>query len=247
MADHEYLPAETPSTGAGQRLLAAREAAGLTLAQISAQTKIPTRVLTLIEAGDFSALPSRTYAIGFTRNYARALGLDEEQLVTEVRQELGHGAQAEAEAAPTFEPGDPARVPTARFAWAAAIGALAVIVAGLLLWRTYYVPAVTLPTILPEETATPSLIEAASLAPAPLATGAGMAGADAAMATGAPAGMTGPAIARPAAPPVRRSAASSRPAPALAGVAAADPQSPPQPAAEADPISEPAPASTAQN
>ena len=168
MADEEYLPAKAPPSGAGQRLMAAREAAGLTLTQISAQTKIPVRMLTLIEAGNFAALPSRTYATGFTRSYARALGLDEADYVATVRREIGTSPQIEHDIAPSFETGDPARIPTAKFAWLAAIGALAVIAAGLLLWRTYYVPAVTLPPILPEETATAAVADLLPAIPDPL-------------------------------------------------------------------------------
>jgi len=139
--------------GVGQRLKAAREAAGLSLAQMSDRTKIPARMLVLIEAGNFAALPARTYATGFTRSYARALGLDEREYVAAVRGELGMEAQAEPSTAQAFEPGDPARVPSARLAWLAAVAALAVLAAGLVLWRTWFAPAVVLPSMLPEETA----------------------------------------------------------------------------------------------
>lgn len=140
---------ETPQArlSAGGRLRAAREAAGLTLEQMAGETKIPVRMLTLVEAGDYAALPGKAYATGFTRTCARALGLDEQELVAEVRRDLGHVDQRDTRLAPTFEPGDPARVPTARFAWAAAVAALVVIAAGLLLWRSYYSPAVTLPPL----------------------------------------------------------------------------------------------------
>lgn len=134
---------------AGGRLRAAREAAGLTLADMAGQTKIPIRMLTLIEAGDYAALPAKAYATGFSRTYARALGLDEGEILAEVRREMGHADPAESRLTPTFEPGDPARVPTARFAWLAAVAALAVLVAGMVLWRSYYAPAVTLPSLLP--------------------------------------------------------------------------------------------------
>lgn len=151
---------------AGGRLRAAREAAALSLADMAGLTKIPVRMLTLIEAGDYAALPAKAYATGFTRTYARALGLDEQEVLAEVRRELGHTTAGEARTAPTFEPGDPARVPSARFAWAAAVAALVVLIAGLLLWRSYYAPAVTLPPL-----AQPSAPAAAAppAAPAPVA------------------------------------------------------------------------------
>jgi cytoskeletal protein RodZ len=168
---------------AGQRLRAAREAAGLSLADMSLQSKIPARMLELIESGNYAALPARTYATGFTRSYARLLGLNEKELVAQVRAELGLNEPVEPRLAATFEPGDPARVPTARFAWLAAVAALVVVAAGMLLWRTYYSPAVTLPPITPEASAPafappappPDILPTA--APAPGAAAAGVASA----------------------------------------------------------------------
>src|SRR3546814_18450267 len=59
---------------AGGRLRSAREAAGLTRADISSQTKIAERHLCAIEEDRFGDLAARTYAVGFARAYARALG-----------------------------------------------------------------------------------------------------------------------------------------------------------------------------
>ncbi len=171
MADIDDQPALAPNTGVGSRLKAARESAGLSLAQISERTKIPERMLLLIEAGDFAALPARTYATGFTRSYARALGLDEQAYVAAVREEIGMADPAQHAAPQTFEPGDPARIPSARFAWLAALAALAVIAAGLFLWRSYYAPAVSLPALIPSETVTAApAAPTASAPPLPLAT-----------------------------------------------------------------------------
>jgi len=149
MSDNEEVQSRASQVGVGPRLKAARESAGLSLAQVAGQTKIPSRMLVLIEAGDFAALPARTYATGFTRTYARALGLDDALIVADVRAELGMHEAVETRLAPTFEPGDPSRVPSARFAWLAAVAALAVVAAGLF----YYNPAVSLPSLLPEESA----------------------------------------------------------------------------------------------
>ena len=77
----EVLPddiAQEP-VGVGQILREAREQAKLDLSQVSAQTRIPERHLLAIENGDFGALPARTYAVGFSRTYAKTLGLDEER------------------------------------------------------------------------------------------------------------------------------------------------------------------------
>ncbi len=226
MADHDETPALAPNAGVGPRLKAARESAGLSLAEMSDRTKIPGRMLTLIEAGDFAGLPARTYATGFTRTYARVLGLDEKAMVAAVRAELGMNEQVEPRTAQNFEPGDPARVPTARFAWLAAVAALAVVAAGMVLWRTYYAPAVVLPSLLPDDAA--SAVPTALPMPLPEPATAAATEVATEVATGVPAV---PVRAVPA--PHRPVARSPLSAPA-GGV---------QPALEAAP----SPASTAQN
>ncbi|MDB5679910.1 helix-turn-helix domain-containing protein [Sphingomonas bacterium] len=69
----------------GDKLREARERLGLTLADIAASTRVPMRHLEAIELGDYSGLPSSTYAIGFAKAYARAVGLDEKAIGLEVR------------------------------------------------------------------------------------------------------------------------------------------------------------------
>lgn len=214
----------------GSRLRQAREAAGLGLPQVSEVTKIPMRMLVLIESGDFAALPARTYATGFTRTYARALGLDEAAFVEAVRGELGMASRVEAAPAPTFEPGDPARVPTARLAWLAALGAIVVLVAGLFLWRSFYAPAVTLPSLLPAEEA--STAPAAPLPAEPaVATAAPVLASEAATASPAFAGAVPerPVVRRPR--PERTGGQGSPAANGAAdGAAAPEPARAPQPA-----------------
>lgn len=82
----EPLPGvvEVPSAameGAGARLRAAREAAGLSLDQVAQQLKLAPRQVKALEDEDFSALPGRTFSRGFARNYARLLNLDPEDLL----------------------------------------------------------------------------------------------------------------------------------------------------------------------
>lgn len=59
-----------------------RELRGLTLEEISHQTKVHTRFLEAIEHDDFSLLPAKAFAKGFLRSYARMVGLDEELVIT---------------------------------------------------------------------------------------------------------------------------------------------------------------------
>ncbi len=140
--------AELPLEAVGARLRRAREARGLSRADISLKTRITERHLELIEDGNFAALPSRTYATGFSRTYAKAVGLDDQVIVQSVREVLDGGdIRTIPRAQGAFEPGDPARIPSARFAWIAALAALALIVAGLIFWRGYYMPAAALPPL----------------------------------------------------------------------------------------------------
>lgn len=52
-----------------------REEENLTFEEISKATKIKVEFLKLIEEGNFQALPSESYALGFVKNYAKHLGL----------------------------------------------------------------------------------------------------------------------------------------------------------------------------
>jgi cytoskeleton protein RodZ len=167
MSEVDGQEAELPLESVGARLMRAREAAGMSRAQLAAITRIPERHLSAIEAGDFAALPASTYAVGFSRSYAKALGLDEAAIALEVRAELTALApEVSRRGIPTFEPGDPARVPSGRLTWLAVFGVVAVILAGLLLWRTPWNPGGSLPSIMPEPTpAAP--ISAAPAAPSP--------------------------------------------------------------------------------
>lgn len=62
----------------GASLRKAREASGVTLEEIYEQTRINMRHLRAIEAGDFPSVP-QTYVRAFIREYARMVGLDEEE------------------------------------------------------------------------------------------------------------------------------------------------------------------------
>ena len=170
MAESDEGLSELPLDGAGTQLRRAREAAGLQLSDIAARTRIAERHLVSLETGNFSAMASRAYAIGFARSYARTLGLDEQAIAQAVRNDLdGQEPSSDRYQPAAFEPGDPARVPSERIAWIAALGALAVVVAGYILWRSFYAPAMSLPDAAAEASAsqapdaaaaTPSLVAA---------------------------------------------------------------------------------------
>ncbi|MBB3981691.1 cytoskeletal protein RodZ [Sphingobium fontiphilum] len=125
----------------GATLRRAREAKGMSLAEVAASTRVAQRQLEAIEADDFSALPGIPYAIGFARAYARAVGADEVAIAAKVRQAV-HASDMGANRYEMFEPADPARVPTRLLAWTAAIVAL-IVAAGFGIWRTQMFTAPT--------------------------------------------------------------------------------------------------------
>ena len=125
-------PAEQGAApSAGAQLRTARIAKGMSIAQVSSQTRITERHLESLEAGDYDALPGRTYAIGFAKNFARAVGLDRDAISQAVKEDLD---QRDAPLRPErtyLEPGDPSRVPSRRLGWFAAL-ALIVLAAGVI-------------------------------------------------------------------------------------------------------------------
>lgn len=128
--------------GVGARLRKAREAAGFDLAQIAAQTRIPQRHLQSIEEGRFSALPSRTYAVGFSRTYARAVGLNEHEIIDQVREELAMGSLDDRGVPARFEPGDPARVPDRGLAWFALLATVLLLAGIYAFYQSYFAPGI---------------------------------------------------------------------------------------------------------
>lgn len=115
---------------AGERLREARQAQGLTLAEIAARTRVPVRHLEAIEKSDYSGLPSATYSIGFAKAYARAIGMDEVAVGREVRSQ-----SSQIPRPPEYQPyemQDPTRLPPQGLAMAgAAVVVLLLIAIGL--------------------------------------------------------------------------------------------------------------------
>ena len=125
MADEEVATqGELAITRTGDRLRLAREAAGLSLADVATRTRITQRHLSAIEKSDFSELPGRTYVTGFARAYARAVDLPEAEVGAAVRRELEEDAYGARPLYEAYEPTDPARLPTARMTWTLVIIAL---------------------------------------------------------------------------------------------------------------------------
>ena len=135
MAEEEVATqGELAITRTGDRLRLAREAAGLSLADVATRTRITQRHLQAIEKSEFSELPGRTYVTGFARAYAREVDLPETEIAADIRRELDEDQYGDRPIYEAYEPTDPARLPTARLAWTLVIVA-AVLVSAYGVWR----------------------------------------------------------------------------------------------------------------
>ncbi|MEY2943810.1 MAG: hypothetical protein RLY97_1824, partial [Pseudomonadota bacterium] len=151
MGADEDMPELTLDTAGGQ-LERARETQGQSRSDVARLTRIPERHLLALEQGNYAVFPARTYAIGFAKTYARAVGLNEIDIAKTVRSEIdGSSVHDSGGQSDNFEPGDPARVPSKRLAWIAAAVAGLVVIAGLVFWNGAYNAGGTLPSTLPPE------------------------------------------------------------------------------------------------
>lgn len=170
------LDGQLPLQGVGDRLREARERAGMTLGQLSADLRISERHLKLIEIGDFAALPAKTYATGFARSYARAVGMDERAVADEVRAELAARQDGERHRAASFEPGDPARVPSRGLALFSLFALILLLVGGIMFYNRVLAPGSGPGSLLDEQraaqqVAAPSAKPTAAASPAVQASG----------------------------------------------------------------------------
>ncbi|MCX7892280.1 MAG: DUF4115 domain-containing protein [Burkholderiales bacterium] len=87
-------PGEERPASPGRALAAAREARGLTVADVAMRIKFSPRQIEALEGDDFGALPGGTFARGMVRAYARFLDLDPEPLVRDAAAALDGRAPA---------------------------------------------------------------------------------------------------------------------------------------------------------
>lgn len=113
----------------GQRLKEAREAKGLSVEDVAAQTRIPTRHLVSLEESDWDKLPAATYSVGFAKNYAGVVGLDRNEISEALRAEMG-GTRPTTVYPEVYEAVDPARTMPKGLV-IAALGLLVLVVLGL--------------------------------------------------------------------------------------------------------------------
>ena len=119
----------------GDRLRAARLAAGIDLSDVATKTRVPLRHLHAIEGGDYASLPGTTYCLGFVKAYARAVGIDEDGATNDLRTELRELNLDHRAERIEYQVADATRLPSKTLAWVAAGAALLVLV-GFGIWRS---------------------------------------------------------------------------------------------------------------
>ena len=130
----------------GETLRRERQRRKLNLDQVSRELKIARKFLEAIEKENFDVLPAGVFAKSFVRQYARMLGLDEEEAANEVQRALTPASEAPQFAAATpsevkvsplpqfYVPKVEAweRVRDNRSAWSSSLTALGLVVVAML-------------------------------------------------------------------------------------------------------------------
>lgn len=153
---------------AGERLREAREAQGLSLAEIAARTRIPVRQLEAIETSNFAALPSITYSVGFAKAYARAVGADEVSIARDVRSQNDQTTRRTDYEA--YEITEASRTPTGGIALIASAVAIALLIAVGIWYGTNWFRSEEAPAPAPTENVVDAEAQPAA-APTPAAGG----------------------------------------------------------------------------
>lgn len=83
----QAAPLTIGRAGVGNEIRQAREQLGWTLPAMAAHLRIRLPYLEAIEEGRFGDLPGNAYAVGFLRTYARALGLDSDEIARRFKAE----------------------------------------------------------------------------------------------------------------------------------------------------------------
>jgi len=105
IATHKHVEA---AVSIGDTLADARRQAGLTITQVSHETRIRESIIRDIEQGEFSACGGDFYARGHIRSIAGVVGTDPVPLISEYDAE--HGPPGPIRAADVFEPSTPIKI-----------------------------------------------------------------------------------------------------------------------------------------
>lgn len=126
----------------GERLKREREKRNISLEDVSASTKISTRMLHAIEDDHFDLLPGGIFNKGFVRAYARHLGLDEDETVADYLEAAGESApkppsQNEVSPLQLHEQNPPQTEVAAHIPWGSLALVLLIVAIGLTGWGFY--------------------------------------------------------------------------------------------------------------
>ena len=222
MTEFDASASPTGVMPAGALLARGREAAGLSVDAVAQQLKLAPRQIRALEAGDFAALPGRTFVRGFVRNYARLVHIDPPAALAALPDEIAAPSLERPSLAPTTRamgeiPADQTNKPgIAR--WAIPLALIAVVAVAVVyevarpqidVRRASSTPAATLATQVEPVPAEPSAPATSTALPNPVTATP----ADTAAATIAPATETGTAVATEApvvAPPSAPGAGEAR-------------------------------------
>ncbi|MEY9876820.1 cytoskeletal protein RodZ [Streptacidiphilus sp. MAP12-33] len=144
----------------GQVLGNARVAAGLTVDEVSAETRVRVPIVHAIEEDDFSRCGGDFYARGHVRALARAVGVDGDELVR--RYDAAHGGAPQDAKVPLFENVGDRRISAERRRpnWTAAMVAAIVVVIAVIGFNLAQSPHAT-----PAAANTPSAAATPSIGP----------------------------------------------------------------------------------
>ncbi|MBK9216225.1 MAG: helix-turn-helix domain-containing protein [Chloracidobacterium sp.] len=146
----------------GEKLRQAREARGLTLSEVSEQTRISALYLESIENDDYRGLPGGIFNKGFVKSYAKFVGIKEEEALSDYSQLMAQANIAEESELKLYKPevltddrSGPSMTPTI----IVALVILTLMTGGILLLLNY----LQQPTDLVAENATPRPTASASV------------------------------------------------------------------------------------
>lgn len=114
--------------GFGERLRRERELRGIKLEEIAESTKVAVRYLRALEQEDLEKLPGGIFSKGFVRAYARYLGIDEEEAISDFVRLAG---EAEAGLPQPPPPPEKPQIETRYSRWWLVLAVLALIAVGV--------------------------------------------------------------------------------------------------------------------
>ena len=115
----------------GETLIRARESAGLTVEDLSAQTRIRAGLIRQIESDDFAGCGGAVYARGHLRSLAKVIGLNADDLVAEFDRSHADEPAPALVPVPAVDPHEAARADRKPPNWTAAMAVALIVICAL--------------------------------------------------------------------------------------------------------------------